>query len=80
MMDIEEKLTLEAIELGQRMLGVWKFSLLIFGGDMKVDKFSWTTQDYYWNEGQCLLNLHISYRLNITLNGIKNPVEFISPK
>ena len=69
-LNIEGKYALEVIELGQRMLHIWTFSLSISGGDLKLDKFSWTMKYYYWNEGQCILNYHTPYQLNVKLNGI----------
>ena len=36
-------------------------------------------KDYYWKEGQCALSYYYPYQLNVILDGIKNPLEFMSP-
>ena len=46
-LNIEDKSTLEVIELDQKILYSWQFYLSISGGDLKLDKCSWTMQDYY---------------------------------
>ena len=55
---IEGKSTLKVIELGKIILDDWKFDISISEGDLKLDKCLWTTQCYYWNEVQRLLNLN----------------------
>ena len=51
---IEEKSVLEVIEIGQRLIDVWKFALSVSVGDLNLEKCSWKLQCYYWNEGKCL--------------------------
>ena len=78
-LNLEGKSTLEVIELDQKILDAWKFALSISIGDLKLEKFSLTTQDYYWKEIQCLLNQHSPYELKFTLNFITHPLWFIPP-
>ena len=49
-LNIEGKYALEVIELDQRILDAWQFALSISGGDLKLDKCSWTIQEYYWKK------------------------------
>ena len=63
------------IETRQRTLDAWQFALSVSGGDLKLEKCSWTLKDYYWIEGQCVPTLHTHYLLNVTSNGTQNPLE-----
>ena len=49
---LEGKFTIEVIKTRQRIVDSWQYVLSVSGGDLKLEKCSWTLQDYWWNEGQ----------------------------
>ena len=74
-LSVEDKYALKVIELVQKIFYTWKFSLSISRGYLKVEKCSWTIQDCFWNEGQCLSNVHAPYQLNFEQSLIKYLLE-----
>ena len=78
-LNAEGKSKLEVIEAGQRTLDACQFVLSVFGGDLKLEKCSWTLKDYYCIEGKCLPTLHNPYLLNVTSNSTQHPLEYTPP-
>ena len=60
-LNLNQKSTLEVVEEAQALLNALHFALRMSSGELKLEKYFWTLQDYKWKKDKCLLIKYIPY-------------------